>query len=383
MNRPNETLEPGDPPSSRSVAADIRHRMHDRERLFVLFFFAVYFYLVYELLRILAPFFAPLLSAVMVALVVYPLHQLVSRWIRRPTAAAGLTTFAAVATLVVPFMSVIWLLVSESNSAVPALRDWLAAQPQLDPALLPGHLPPPVDAIWKVVTRYAEAIDLDLKSVALEAARAIGNYATSAGAGIVRSFFVILFQLVIFLFALFFFLRDGPWIIARFLDLVPMENASKALVLESLDRTLVAMVRGTVITASAQGAMTGIGLAIFGAPFPVLLGFTAAFLAVVPVVGAALVWIPATLYLLLTDQPLAALGLTVWGLTIVALIDNVLRPIVVGEQSKLPITLLFLGVLGGIQLYGLVGGLIAPMLIASVFAFARIYREQYLARPST
>ncbi len=156
-----------------------------------------------------------------------------------------------------------------------------------------------------------------------------------------------------------------------------MENANKVLVLESLDRTLVAMVRGTIITAAAQGAMTGTGLAIFGAPFPILLGFTAAFLAVVPVLGATIVWIPSAIYLLLTDHALAALGLTVWGMTVVALIDNVLRPVVVGEQSKLPITLLILGVLGGVSLYGLVGGLIAPMVIACVFAFARIYRDQY------
>ena len=161
------------------------------------------------------------------------------------------------------------------------------------------------------------------------------------------------------------------------MDLVPMENANKVLVLESLDRTLVAMVRGTIITAAAQGAMTGTGLAIFGAPFPILLGFTAAFLAVVPVLGATIVWIPSAIYLLLTDHALAALGLTVWGMTVVALIDNVLRPVVVGEQSKLPITLLILVVLGGVSLYGLVGGLIAPMVIACVFAFARIYRDQY------
>ena len=72
------------------------------------------------------------------------------------------------------------------------------------------------------------------------------------------------------------------------------------------------------------------------------------------------------------------MGLAMWGLLFVGLIDNILRPIVVGEQSHLPITLLLLGVLGGIQVYGLIGGMISPLLIACVFAFARIYRERYL-----
>jgi predicted PurR-regulated permease PerM len=128
--------------------------------------------------------------------------------------------------------------------------------------------------------------------------------------------------------------------------------------------------------------MTGIGLAIFGAPFPILLGFAATFLAVVPFVGAALVWAPAAVYLFLANHPEAAIGLILWGLLFVGLVDNILRPLVVGEHSRLPITLLFLGVLGGIQVYGLIGGLISPLLIAGVFAFARIYRESYVGQSS-
>jgi predicted PurR-regulated permease PerM len=100
----------------------------------------------------------------------------------------------------------------------------------------------------------------------------------------------------------------------------------------------------------------------------------------VPFVGAALVWVPAAIYLFLTDHPAAAIGLAVWGLLFVGLVDNILRPMVVGEHSRLPISLLFLGVLGGIQVYGLIGGLISPLLIACVVAFARIYRERYLGQ---
>lgn len=98
---------------------------------------------------------------------------------------------------------------------------------------------------------------------------------------------------------------------------------------------------------------------------------------VVPFVGASLIWAPAALYLLLSDQTMAALGLTAWGLIVVGLVDNFLRPMIVGGHARLPITLLFLGVLGGLQIYGLVGALISPLLIACVFAFARIYRERY------
>jgi predicted PurR-regulated permease PerM len=167
--------------------------------------------------------------------------------------------------------------------------------------------------------------------------------------------------------------------IAALLGLVPMEAENKALVMQGLDRTLVAMVRGTLVTAGAQGALVGIGLAMFGVPVPVLLGFAATFLAVVPFVGTALIWIPAAVYLAVNDDMAAAIGLALWGLIVVGLIDNFLRPIVVGSHARLPAMLLFIGVIGGLQVYGLVGGLISPLFIACVFAFARIYRERYLA----
>ncbi|WP_373510738.1 AI-2E family transporter [Thiocapsa sp.] len=113
--------------------------------------------------------------------------------------------------------------------------------------------------------------------------RQAGNAITRFGANLVTQFFVVLLHLIVLMFALFFFLRDGPQLVRRVVELVPMEENGKGLVLGGLDRILVAMLRGTVMTASAQG----LGLALFGVPFPVLLGFAATFLAVVPFVARA------------------------------------------------------------------------------------------------
>ncbi len=353
-------------------------RSFDRDRLFFIFFFAAYFFLIYQLLRVLAPFLAPLLGAVMLALAVYPVRQWIGRAVRPPTAAAFLTTALVMMTIVGPAAVLALILVRESAAAIPVVGEWLAAQQANGMSFGEGDFSASLDKLWATLSGYAAMIDLDLRRVTLEAVREIGNRVTVAGATMVREFFVLLFQLVILLLALFFFLRDGPSMIKRLLDLVPMENDSKTLVLQGLDRTLVAMVRGILVTAAAQGALTGVGLALFGVPYPVVLGFAATFLAVVPFLGAALVWVPAVVYLFLGDHTVAGIGLTLWGLLAVGLIDNVLRPMVVSEHAQLPITLLFLGVLGGFQVYGLVGGLLSPLLIASVFAFARIYRERYV-----
>src|SRR5690606_3678293 len=171
---------------------------------------------------------------------------------------------------------------------------------------------------------------------------------------------------------------DGHRAVRWILDLVPMEEENKQLVVGRLDRTLSAIVRGAFITASAQGALTGVGLAATGIPAPVLLGFVSALLAFVPFVGASLVWAPAAIYLAVTGKLLAGAALAAWGMLVVGLVDNFLRPYVVGEHAQLPILLLLVGILGGIQVYGLIGALVSPLLIASVLAFAQIYRDQYL-----
>jgi predicted PurR-regulated permease PerM len=363
-------------PSPRPAAVPL-NRPFDRERLFVIFFFAAYFFLLLQLFRVLAPFLAPLLGAAMLSLVVFPVRNMIARSTGSTTAASAIVTMLVTVTVVIPIVLLVWALIREATTIVPAVNVWVTTQHgQGWPMTAEGQ--PFLDRIWNAAAQLFAMIELDIRSVALETARDLGNRAAAAGAAMVRQLLAVLFQLLVLLLALFFFLRDGPQMIAALLGLVPMEAKNKAMVLQGLDRTLVAMVRGTLITACAQGALVGVGLAMFGVPVPVLLGFAATFLAVVPFVGTAIIWVPASVYLALNDHTAAAVGLAFWGLIVVGLVDNLLRPIVVGSHARLPATLLFIVVVGGLQVYGLVGGLISPLLIACVFAFARIYRDQYL-----
>jgi predicted PurR-regulated permease PerM len=189
----------------------------------------------------------------------------------------------------------------------------------------------------------------------------------------------VILDLIVMVLTLFFFFRDGTRIVRWILDIVTMEEGNKQLILGRLDRTLSAIVRGAFITCSAQGLLAGIGLAMTGVPFPVLLGFASALFSLIPFVGASLIWAPAAIYLYFTGHPVAAVVMATWGALVVGLVDNFLRPYVIGEQAQLPILLILVGVLGGIQVFGLIGILISPLLIASVLAFAQIYREEYLA----
>ncbi len=350
-----------------------------RKLLFLAFFFAAFLYLLYQLLLILSPFVPALLGAVMLVLIFYPVHQRIAARVSSSALAAGITSLVVVITIVVPVMVFLWLLVSEATDVAPAFNDWFSKHSEASGSLA-SKLPAPMQKIWLKVSPYILSWQVDLKGIALDALKEIGNSITSAGVSMLKKAVLVLLDLIVLVLAVFFFFRDGHRIVRWIADLVPMEEEYKWRIIARLERTMSAIIRGAFVTASAQGALTGIGLAVAGVPFPVFLGFAGALLAVVPFVGASLVWIPAATYLLIEGQTFACIGLVLWGMFVVGLVDNFLRPYIVGGQAGLPILLLFLGILGGIRVYGLVGALISPLLIAMVLAFVDIYREQYMPR---
>lgn len=360
-------------------AAPTDNPLLDRRLLFFVFFFAVYFFLLYQLARVLAPFAPPLIGAVMIVLIFHPVHAKLHGRIRGSNLCAAASTLLVLCTIVVPVLILLWLLIREAADIAPVVSQWLSKNGSLASALQAHELPAPLAKVWAKVSGFIEKWQIDLRGVALEALREVGNSITKFGAATLKGFFGLILDLIVLVLTLFFFFRDGRRIVRWILDMVPMEEKNKQLVFGRLDRTLSAIVRGAFITASAQGMLSGIGLAVSGVPFPVLLGFASALFSLVPFVGASLIWAPAAAYLYFTGHTAAAIGLAVWGMVVVGMVDNFLRPFVIGGQAELPILLILIGVLGGIQVFGLIGILVSPLLIASVLAFAQIYREQYLA----
>jgi predicted PurR-regulated permease PerM len=159
--------------------------------------------------------------------------------------------------------------------------------------------------------------------------------------------------------------------------LLPFTPEQKKSIARKFQDTFTAVINGVFLIALGQGIMTGIGFAVFSVPFPVFWGFLAAVLALLPIGGAALVWIPGALFVFLTGSTLKGVLLAVWGTVLVSLPDNFLKPMIIGKKAKLPTFFLFLGILGGLQVYGFLGILFGPLVVTLLTAFIQIYREEY------
>jgi predicted PurR-regulated permease PerM len=184
----------------------------------------------------------------------------------------------------------------------------------------------------------------------------------------VVSFFVMLYLL-------FFLLRDGKAIAGTAARALPLKPEHTRRLLDQFATVVRATVKGNVVVALVQGALGWLAFSVLGINGPLLWGALMALLSLLPAVGAALVWGPVALYLLSTGSIWSALGLTAWGVLVIGLVDNVLRPILVGKETRMPDYLVLIATLGGLAVFGLNGFVIGPVIAAMFLATWEIFAE--------
>jgi predicted PurR-regulated permease PerM len=341
-----------------------------REQIFAGFFFAVFLFLLYQLYRVLAPFLGPIVWASLLTLLFYPLYQRLLRALRGNANAAALAlTLLVTAALVVPTASLSTVVTQESVGLYQQLTEWVQS----------GRLNERVrDLRASPVGRFAQRLsregwEVDWGAIVQRSADTVSTHVTAFA----RNVALFLLDFMIMLFTLFFFFRDGDRMLTALRNLIPMDVAHKDAILQRLYETLSAVMRGMVVTAIVQGILTWMGLALVGVPYAAVLGVAGAFSSLVPLIGAAGVWVPCTVYLAVSGLPVHAIILALYGLLVISTVDNFLRPLLIGGRTRLPTIFLFFGMLGGIEAYGVLGIFLGPVLLSIVLSFIQIYQSQY------
>lgn len=181
------------------------------------------------------------------------------------------------------------------------------------------------------------------------------------------------------LFILFFFFRDGDVMARRALGLIPLEPKRKARLSDHLQAVTRAVVVGTVFTALAQGALLGVGFWITGLPSPLVFGVLSAVASFIPLIGTALIWVPASLYLLAQGVAWKTIFLVVWSAIVVGSADNILKPLLVSGKAQIGTLTVFFGVLGGLAAFGFIGLFLGPVILALVTTLIEFVEEDETA----
>ena len=332
------------------------------------------------LLSTLRPFIIPGVWATLFAALLHPLNVRLKRRKVKPGLAAGLLTAGAALVIVLPVTVVGLIFARQAGELLQAIQQGAEAQHIAGLSDVLEH--PLAQGPLKMLEDYAGIRAADFVPWIKTGAQRVVQFALSlsgtvfVGAlGAVGSFFLVMFLL-------FFFVRDGEAIARTFVHLVPLAPGRRDTLLNNLVAVVRAVVFGTLVTALTQGTLVGIGFALVGLPSAIVFGVFAVLASLIPVVGTSLVWAPAALVLFAQGRTGAAIFMVLWGVVLVASVDNFLRPLLISGQTGVPTLVVFAGVLGGLAGFGFPGLFLGPLVLTLTVALVR-YADELVTRART
>jgi predicted PurR-regulated permease PerM len=336
----------------------------------------------YFVFRIGTPFFGPMLWAFLIAALLYPQHKkLTARLNDRPAASATIISVAGVVLLLVPLAILATIFGRQAAELLTRIQEAASTRhiEGLTDVLAMPALELPMAKLKETTgieaTQVVDWATAGAQSTIQFLLGATGNLFVGA-LGAVGNFLLVMFFL-------FFFLRDGRAMLQVFVRLVPMPNDRKAQLVANLLSVANAVVLGTLVTAAVQGTLVGVGFAIASLPSAIVFGVLASISSLVPMVGTLLVWGPAALVLVAQGRTGWAIFMVAWGVLVVSMVDNVLRPLLVSGKSGVSTLLVFAGVLGGLSAFGSVGLFIGPLILTLMVALIRYADELIRERESS
>ena len=327
---------------------------------------------------IISPFFGAVFWAMVLALMFMPVHRrLCARLRGRDTLAALGTLLFCMVIVVVPMIFVVGAMVDEATSFTQRLRTG-EFNPRTYFEQIQNALPGwSRDLLGRFGLFNAQDVVDKLTAAVVQGGQALTTRALAIG----QNTLMLLVNLGIMLYLLFFFLRDGRDLAQTIRRAVPMQRQHTDFLLSKFATVVRATVKGTVVVALVQGMLGGVAFAFLGIHGAVLWGVVMSVLSLLPAIGAALVWAPVAIYLIATGSMIEGLGLAAWGAGVMGMVDNLLRPILVGKETKLPDYLVLLSTIGGLSIFGVNGFLIGPAIAALFVATWALFSHEEGATP--
>jgi predicted PurR-regulated permease PerM len=319
------------------------------------------------------PVISELFLAAVLAGVLWPLQRWLTGRLRgRRGVAAGLLTVAVVVLLIGPIATIATFVIRDGSDGVRFVSEALRSQ---DVARMVGLLP---DATRDAVNHAITQVPRDLGDVVGQVAPEGREAQTAAAVGsVVKATGSFAFHTVLMIIALFFLLVRGHELVDWLDTVSPLGPGHTQELLETFKKVSFAVIVSAVITSAVQAAAALVGFLIAQVPSPVFFALVTFFAAFVPAIGAAVVCLVAALLLLVTGHPYMALFLAAWGLVIVGLVDNLIKPLLIRRGLEIHGAIVFFALLGGLAAFGAIGILVGPLVVALFLALLRIYHRDY------
>ncbi len=343
------------------------------DRLTTVLSYGVLLLLIYLVFRIYEPFLAALGWAAILVIFFYPMH---SRLARKFSArrAAVCSTLAVTILLIVPAILVITLFVREAVSISRGVQH----------SIVEEHAPM-VAKKWAWIAQHVPGLDpnANVAEMVEQGVQKEAGFLAERLGTILRNIAAFIFDLFVMIFAMFYFFRDGDQIIRGVRSILPFDADHRETMITQARDLISASVTTSLIIAAIQGILGGLGFVIVKLPTPLFWGVAMAFFSLVPVVGSGLIFVPAALWLGFTGHWGRAILLLVICAGVSTIVDHVLRPLLLGGRTELSGLVIFISVVGGVGLFGMLGLVLGPILVATAAGVLTVYMERPQNPPIT
>ena len=345
-------------------------RASTSDRLTTVLSYGALLLLGYWVYAIFAPYLVPLAWSAVLAIFFYPLYERLEKRMKKPTSAALVATLGVTLLLIVPALVMLVYTARETLDAVSSMQNSLGVHGQ-------GPNQGLILSIeeWVRARLPASWQTVDLSDSLRTAAERAASFLGQRFAGLLRNLLSFAVDLVLLVFALFFMFRDGREIVRGLRHLLPFEDEIQEEVIGESKELIFASVAVGLVVALIQGSLGAVAFAVTGISTPLFWGVLIAFFSLVPVVGSALIWVPAAGWLGFSGHWGKALAVLAICGGVAGVADNIVRPLLLRNRTRLNELLLFISVLGGLEVFGLLGLVAGPTIVAAAMGIFRVYME--------
>lgn len=322
-------------------------------------------------LSILVPFWGAIFWAIAISIVFSPVYKRILDKLHRPNLSALLTLCICCILVIVPFLMIASAFLQEGTSIYTRLQDG-----EINPEKYFDHIKTAFPSIQNALTEIGINTD-EIKTKLGETAIFISTFIAQHAVNIGQSTIDFVLQLGIFLYITFFILRDSDVLIFHLHRALPLGDEREKIFFSKFSEVTRATIKGSLVVAMVQGSLGGLIFWFLDISAPLLWAVVMTLLSLVPMIGASLVWLPVAIYLFAIGEVVSGGILIAFGIFVIGLVDNILRPLLVGRDTKLPDYLVLLSTLGGFSLFGMNGFVIGPLVAALFITCWNTFVQEY------
>jgi predicted PurR-regulated permease PerM len=339
--------------------------LSSQRRLGLILFYGIVAILAYLVFLVFQPFLPALAWAVVIVVISYPVYERARRRFS-PTVAAILCTLGVTVILIVPTVMVMGAFVRQGVQAVQTIQAQMAG----------GHFEW-VNRLWmQIESKLPDSSQANLSTIISRYSDQGASFVATKLGTVLRNTAAFLFHLSVTLLAMFYLYRDGDTFMDRVRAILPFEKAHRDKMIRESHDLIFASVVSSAVAAAAHGILGGLAFGLAGISAPIFWGVMMGFFSLIPLVGSALIWLPASISLISEGHVGAGIGLALFCSVVVGLVDNVVRPWVISGRAEMGGLVVFISVLGGIAVFGLLGVIVGPIIVATGASLLDLYAPE-------